>query len=48
MSLVVALTEPLGLPVGFPLVPFLNGITYTLPQTNHKHQRYLKYLKELS
>ena len=22
------LTEPLGLPIGFPLVPFLNGIVY--------------------
>ena len=30
MSLVVALTEPLGLPIGFPLVPFLNGILYHL------------------
>ena len=28
MSLVVVLTEPLGLPVGFPLVPFLNGIVF--------------------
>jgi hypothetical protein len=24
------LTEPLGLPIGFPLVPFLNGILYRL------------------
>ena len=30
MSLVVVLTEPLGLPIGFPLVPFLNGILYRL------------------
>ena len=30
MSLVVVLMEPLGLPVGFPLVPFLNGIVYSL------------------
>ena len=28
MSLEVVLTEPLGLPIGFPLVPFLNGILY--------------------
>ena len=28
MSLVVVLREPLGLPIGFPLVPFLNGIVY--------------------
>ena len=25
MSLVVVLREPLGLPIGFPLAPFLNG-----------------------
>ena len=24
--MIVVLTEPLGLPIGFPLVPFLNGI----------------------
>ena len=30
MSLVVVLTAPLGLPIGFPLVPFLNGILYPL------------------
>ncbi len=30
MSLEVVLTEPLGLPIGFPLVPFLNGILYRL------------------
>jgi len=28
MSLEVVLTEPLGLPIGFPLIPFLNGILY--------------------
>ena len=28
MSLVVVLTDPLGLPTGFPLVPFLNGIVF--------------------
>jgi hypothetical protein len=28
MSLEVVLTEPLGLPIGFPLVPFLNGIVF--------------------
>jgi hypothetical protein len=28
MSLEVVLTEPLGLPIGFPLFPFLNGILY--------------------
>jgi len=26
MSLEVVLIDPLGLPIGFPLVPFLNGI----------------------
>ena len=30
MSLVVVLSETLGLPVGFPLVAFLNGILYRL------------------
>ncbi len=30
MSLVVVLTEPLGLTIGFPLVPFLNGINIPL------------------
>ncbi|MBT4344634.1 MAG: hypothetical protein HOD68_01050 [Flavobacteriales bacterium] len=30
MSLEVVLIEPLGLPIGFPLVPFLNGILYRL------------------
>jgi len=30
MSLVVVLIEPLGLPIGFPLIPFLNGILYRL------------------
>ena len=30
MSLEVVLREPLGLPIGFPLVPFLNGILYRL------------------
>jgi len=28
MSLEVVLNELLGLPIGFPLVPFLNGILY--------------------
>ena len=28
MSLEVVLNEPLGLPIGFPLVPFLNGIVF--------------------
>ena len=28
----IALTEPLGLPIGFPLVPFLNGIEINLNQ----------------
>jgi len=30
ISSVVALTEPLGLSIGFPLVPFLNGIVNLL------------------
>ena len=28
--MIVVLTEPLGLTIGFPLVPFLNGIVYPL------------------
>jgi len=28
MSFVVVLREPLGLPIGFPLVPFLNGLVF--------------------
>ena len=28
MSLEIVLREPLGLPIGFPLVPFLNGIVF--------------------
>ena len=36
MSLVVVLTEPLGLPIGFPLVPFLNGIVYRLVSNRKK------------
>ena len=39
MSLVVVLTEPLGLPIGFPLVPFLNGI--------YSFSKPLIFLKEL-
>ena len=27
-QLEVVLTEPLGLPIGFPLIPFLNGIVF--------------------
>jgi hypothetical protein len=29
----VVLTEPLGLPIGFPLIPFLNGIVYNRKYT---------------
>ena len=41
MSLEVVLTEPLGLPIGFPLVPFLNGILYRL--VYNRKEAYLFY-----
>ena len=40
MSLDVVLTEPLGLPIGFPLVPFLNGIVYSLVYNRKKDNKF--------
>jgi len=42
MSLEVVLREPLGLPIGFPLFPFLNGILYRLVYNrNYAHLFYI-------
>ena len=48
MSLEVVLNEPLGLPIGFPLVPFLNGILYRLVYNRKKAYLFLRlYVKPI-
>ena len=37
MSLDAVLKEPLSLTIGFPLVPFLNGVVYSLVYNRKKH-----------
>ena len=47
MSLVVVLTEPLGLAIGFPLVPFLNSyIVILFVDYLYPHEKYHMQEKE--